>query len=231
MTTSVVQVIRSAGGATRWATLQAAGISERALTKAVAARDVVRAGWGTYATRAGRATVRDPWPVTTVAQTVADCARILPFADALVILDSALRNGRVLLAGDRRSASIGETLVRASALETGLPGPDLQHPVTFDDGTKAYLDLAWPDYRGRAVKLAVEFDGYSGHGKVDFVKDRRRHNKLVMRGWSRLIYTLPDVEKRYPAIGAEIRHVLDDRWVAASAQRVPVPTRTRPVAS
>jgi hypothetical protein len=296
------EVLQSVGGVGRWEALKAAGVTERALAKAVAAGEIRKVAYGTYALRrahpfvvaavqsngylwresaaefwgldvrhpptvphivvpggrkrtqatgpqpdhaprGGLFTERIPWPVTSVAQTLIDCARTLPYADALVVLDSALRSDRiseldvaalaasfsgrgaasvrrVLAAGDARSASIGETLVRASALEAGLPGPDLQHKVEFDDGSVAYLDLAWPEYRGRPVKLDVEFDGYSGHGKVDFVSDRRRNNKLVMAGWIRLIYTMPDVERRYLDIGQEIRTVLDARSRQVSFRRL-----------
>jgi hypothetical protein len=181
----------------------------------------------------------NPWPVTTLERTLTDCARMLPFADALVIIDSALRNRaieparlveiagtlrgpgstsarRALLAADGQSASIGETLVRASAIEAGLPRPELQYLVILDDRSKAYFDLAWPTYGGREVKVAAEFDGFSGHGTVDFVKDRRRHNKLVVAGWERLIYTMADVEFGYQNVGRQIRQTLEDRWWAGS---------------
>ena len=182
----------------------------------------------------------NPWPVTTLERTLTDCARTLPFADALVIVDSALRNRaieaarlveiartlrgpgstgarRTFLAADGRSASIGETLVRASAIEAGLPCPDLQHLVILDDLSKAYFDLAWRTYCGREVKVAAEFDGFGGHGTVDFVRDRRRHNKLVVAGWERLIYTMADVELGYANVGRQIRQTLEDRWSAASS--------------
>jgi hypothetical protein len=181
----------------------------------------------------------NPWPVTTLERTLTDCARTLPFADALVIIDSALRNRateaarlveiartlrgpgstaarRAFLAADGRSASIGETLVRASAIEAGLACPDLQYLVILDNLSKAYFDLAWPTYCGREVKVAAEFDGFSGHGTVDFVRDRRRHNKLVVAGWERLIYTMQDVELGYENVGQQIRQTLEERWWKAS---------------
>jgi len=184
----------------------------------------------------------NPWPVTTLERTLTDCSRTLPFADALVINDSALRNRaieaarlvelagtlrgpgstaarRAFLAADGRSASIGETLVRASAIEAGLPCPQLQYLVILDKLSKAYLDLAWPTYRGREVKVAAEFDGFMGHGTVDFAKDRQRHNKLVVAGWERLIYTLADVELGYENVGRQIRQTLEDRWWAGSEPR------------
>lgn len=191
-----------------------------------------------YVDRNRLETVNIPWPVTTLERTLVDCARTLPFHEALVVIDSALRSGKIdeeavrtlahslrgpgsaaarraLRAGDKRSASMGETLTRAAALDAGLPAPELQFEVGFDDGSRAFFDLAWRYYRGREVRVAAEFDGYLGHGKADFIKDRRRHNKLVVADWERLIYTMPDVLYHYRAVGQQIAETLEDRWRTA----------------
>jgi hypothetical protein len=182
-------------------------------------------------------TVRRPWPTTTLERTLVDCARTLPFPEALAIIDSALRSGRidhdtvvtlagsvrgpgsvrarrVLAAGDGRADSVGESATRAAALDAGLPPPELQHEIRFGQAEfAAFTDLAWRWYRGRDVKLAVEFDGLGPHGTRNaLVQDRWRRNKLEKAGWGLLEITMGDVIERYPATGELIRDTLERRW-------------------
>jgi hypothetical protein len=181
-------------------------------------------------------TAHNPWPVTTIERTLVDCARTMPFADALAIADSALRRRlvdwhvltrlaedvrgpgasavrRALLAADGRSASIGESLTRAAALDAGLPPPELQYKLQLPGGRLAYLDLAWRRYGGRVVRLGVEFDGRSSHGSDGaFVADRRRRNRIETIGWGLLEITMIHVRREYTQTGALILATLNGRW-------------------
>ncbi|HKE51794.1 MAG TPA: hypothetical protein VKE25_09805 [Actinomycetes bacterium] len=182
-------------------------------------------------------TVRRPWPTTTLERTLLDCARTLPFPEALVIVDSALGSGRIdretiskladsvrgpgsvrarraLAAGDGRADSVGESATRAAALDAGLPPPELQYEIRFGPTEfAAFTDLAWRRYRGREVKLAVEFDGLGPHGTRNaLIQDRWRRNKLERAGWGLLEITMGDVMKRYEATGQMIKDTLERRW-------------------
>lgn len=107
--------------------------------------------------------------VTTVPQTVVDCARTYPFAQALAIADSALHLGlatrdaladiladqprrrgnkgarRVVSLADPRPESGGESMVRALMMELGLPGPELQ------------VEVPDPENPGRAFRVDFMF--------------------------------------------------------------------------
>jgi len=182
-------------------------------------------------------TVRRPWPVTTLERTLIDCARTLPFPEALAIVDSALCTGRItsdkvrklaqsvrgpgavtarraLVAGDGRADSVGESATRAAALDAGLPPPELQYEIRFGPTEfAAYTDLAWRWYRGREVKLAVEFDGLGPHGtRTALIRDRWRRNKIEKSGWGLLEIIMDDVLGRYDATGQMIKDTLERRW-------------------
>ncbi|RUR01356.1 hypothetical protein [Labedella endophytica] len=113
--------------------------------------------------------------VTTVAQTAVDIALVVPFHEAVVTMDSALRlrrDGTVatskaeLLAaaermrgvpGSRRAASAAnfathlaesplESVSRVRIMEAGFPEPRLQEPFSGADGFRAVVDFWWPDF-------------------------------------------------------------------------------------
>lgn len=117
----------------------------------------------------------DGVPLTGLARTAADLARELPFPEAVMIVDAALRQGaereeitarvgsgrgcrraeRAILFGDGRAESPGESVSRAILHLAGLPTPELQHEV-YDAAGKLLgrLDFYWKDRR-----LGGEFDG------------------------------------------------------------------------
>jgi hypothetical protein len=118
-------------------------------------------------------------PVTSVARTIADLGRELPFEVALVPADGALfrgivtpealtaavergahrpRNGaarRVVAFADGGAESPGETRSRVAMRRAGLPMPVLQYPVG-DTRT----DFAWEQFR-----TVAEFDGRIKYGR------------------------------------------------------------------
>lgn len=117
----------------------------------------------------------DGLPVTSLARTVADLVRELPFPEAVMIADVGLAKGldrgellertakgrgcrmaaRALLFADPRSESAGESLSRVRIHQLGLPAPDLQRDLY--DARGRFLgrtDFWWEEFR-----LVGEFDG------------------------------------------------------------------------
>ena len=139
--------------------------------------------------------------VTAPLRTVLDCARDLPFADALTVADSALRHGdvdqdslvtlaaavastgraqalRVVEAATPLAANPFESVLRAIALD--VPGLDLQPQVLIEDGGFRCR----PDLVDRERRLVVEADSFEWHGgRSALTRDCERYNALVLRGW------------------------------------------------
>ncbi|MRH89548.1 hypothetical protein GFY24_19210 [Nocardia sp. SYP-A9097] len=117
--------------------------------------------------------------VTTAPRTVIDLARTLPFEQAVVIGDAALRSGkttrielldqvnqatgrkgcpaarRVVEFLDGRSESVGESRSRVQLIHSRLPAPELQAIIFADYGTRTTrVDYLWPE-----LGLIGEFDG------------------------------------------------------------------------
>ncbi|WP_427005035.1 type IV toxin-antitoxin system AbiEi family antitoxin domain-containing protein [Pseudarthrobacter sp. H2] len=141
----------------------------------------------------------------TLERTVVDCAMMLSYRQALVIMDHGLRLGadRALmeamadsLAGrrgirnlrmaminaDPRSESAGETLTRELIARLNLPTPEAQVEVHSPAG-RHRLDFAWKE-----KKVALEFDGrvkYFDYQPTDEViyQERRREKALTEDGW------------------------------------------------
>ena len=120
--------------------------------------------------------------VTSFARTVFDCARSLPFPDALGIVDAALRTGRVekeqllqycqshmnyrnalramvfISYGDGLSENGGESYARAQMIRLGFQSPQLQ--VNFFDPIKkkfSRVDYFWRE--GQKGPTVFEFHG------------------------------------------------------------------------
>ncbi|GMA20233.1 hypothetical protein GCM10025862_22540 [Arsenicicoccus piscis] len=143
---------------------------------------------------------------TTVLRTVLDCARDLPFDEALCIADSALREGllesrdlrsaaatlqgkgaararRVARLASGLSANPMESVLRAIAIELGLAlTPQLQ---VCEDGLFARVDLG-----DETLRLAVEAEGFAWHGeRRQLERDARRYDLLVVFGWTVLRFS------------------------------------------
>lgn len=150
--------------------------------------------------------------VTDVLTTVVDCARTLPFAEALVVADSALRDRRITReelqrAAERltgrgarmarraarwaspRSGSAMETLVRAAMIEGRVHGWVEQHLIEAG-GVRHRTDFAFP-----ARRVVVEAEGYAFHAGVrEFTNDCARYNRLVAAGWTVVRVTSRDLD-------------------------------------
>ena len=146
--------------------------------------------------------------VTTPLRTIVDCARTLPFDEALAIADSALRAGsvsrddldaidvrgagadavrRVIRYADGRAANPFESVLRALCIEAGLV---VEPQATLDLGTgEVHPDLVCP-----ALRLVLEADSWTFHAsRKAHRRDCARYNLLVLRGWRVLQFTWEQV--------------------------------------
>ncbi len=148
--------------------------------------------------------------VTTRVQTVLDCARDLPFDEALAVADSALRDRyvdramllgatdelpvrvrrrvrRVIEAADSLADNPFESVLRAFALEAGL---DVSPQLAVQAGTSTF----YPDLvdTGRRCVLEAESFAHHGHRKA-LRKDCRRYTLLAVHGWRVIRFSWEDV--------------------------------------
>ncbi len=178
-----------------------------------------------------------PERVTAPLQTVIDCARHLPFGEALALADSALRlkkvdpaaladavradRGagsaavlRVAASADARAESALESMLRARVIDAGFAGFVPQYRIR-DASFFARVDLADP-----FLRIVLEADSFAHHGsRTALRKDCRRYVELAIRGWLLLRYSWEDV-------------ILDETWVgtsldAAVRQAAVIPTASR----
>ncbi len=149
--------------------------------------------------------------VTSLARTVSDLARTMPFDQSVAVGDRALVLGldpieladvvervrrwpgaaqarRVIAFLDPRSESVGESFSRVRCHELGLPAPEPQFDV-FDDLDRfvARTDFAWPEFR-----TLGEFDGRVKYRRLlrkdetieeAVIREKLREDKLRDLGW------------------------------------------------
>lgn len=152
--------------------------------------------------------------VTSVLRTVLDCAASLPFADALAVADSALRERlltkselvvaahaqaarrqgrctRVAHAADAGAENVFESCTRAVLVERGIRGLQTQVPVLLASFT-AHVDLGDPLHR-----LAVEAEGFEYHrDRAAFARDCERYSEMAAADWRVLRFTWHQVRFR-----------------------------------
>jgi len=145
--------------------------------------------------------------VTAPGRTVMDCAKAMPFDEALAIADSALRHGnvtkqrlvqlaervagpgrakclRVARHADGRAANPFESVLRAISLD--IPGIELVPQLVIQDSG---LDVR-PDLVDEHLRLVVEADSFAWHGKRKALKrDCERYNALSLRRWTVLRFS------------------------------------------
>jgi hypothetical protein len=147
-------------------------------------------------------------PVTTAARTVVDLARTLPFADAVVVADSALREERttkpelgkildtcarwpgvrqarrVVEFADERAESPLESVARIIFDQFELDAPELQATV-FTPSDAYRVDFLW-----RARKVIAEADGLGKYSdRSDAVKQLERDRRLRDAGFRVVHFT------------------------------------------
>lgn len=140
--------------------------------------------------------------VTDAGRTVIDCAKTLPFDEALAVADSALRNDdvtnrellwlaeqvrttgraqclRVAREADARAHNPFESVLRAIALD--VPGLQVEPQQLIVDGTFR----ARPDLVDRTRRIVLEADSFEFHSdRAALQRDCERYNELGRRGWT-----------------------------------------------
>lgn len=155
--------------------------------------------------------------VTRPARTVVDCARALPFDEALAVADSALRGGEVgrhqlrlaaqdgprtgrgralavVEAADGRAANPFESVLRAIA--TRVPGLVVQ-PQGLVEG------VGWVDLLDERLGVVIEAESFEFHGTKDGLRrDVRRYTECTRRGlvvvrflWEEVMFAPEHVEQ------------------------------------
>lgn len=169
-----------------------------------------------------------PVCVTDAATTALDAASVLPLAQAVAVVDSALRRRvvtrdelvrhvrdrrgvddvahlwQVLRWCDPRSGSVLESLARVLLALAGLAPECTQ--LVLQDGRVVVgrVDLAWP-----SARLVVELDGRRWHDPQDARdRDRRRDNAAAVLGWRVLRFCWADVVARPDEVVAAVRACL-----------------------
>jgi hypothetical protein len=152
-------------------------------------------------------TVRSGIPVTTVARTVIDLARTLPFRAGVVAADSALhgdqtsnaelervvwdcfrwpgtlRARRVVAFGDPLSESPFESIARVTFSDGGLPPPMLQVWIMGNIGAIGRVDFLWDEY-----KTIAETDGAIKYADPDRARQQLRRDAELRRAGYEVVH-------------------------------------------
>ncbi|MFD0365442.1 hypothetical protein ACFQZZ_28735 [Nocardia sp. GCM10030253] len=165
--------------------------------------------------------------VTSAARTIVDLARTVPFEQAIVVGDAALRMStttrdelaeqldrarhrsgrpaaqRVVDFLDGRSESVGESRSRVALRQSDLPAPELQARIIgLDATTMARVDFLWPE-----LGVIGEFDGmvkYHKEMRGDrlpeqvVIEEKAREDALRALGWIVVRWTWQDLEHPSP---------------------------------
>lgn len=148
--------------------------------------------------------------VTSPLRTVMDCARRLPFDEALAIADSAVRAGDVtreeLLEASARQRGRGATQCRrvaveatpkaANPFESVLRAIALEFPFDLAPQSPVLIDgeTYFPDLVDVSRAFVLEADSWRFHASQQgHARDCRRYNALVLAGWLVLRFTWDQV--------------------------------------
>jgi very-short-patch-repair endonuclease len=165
-------------------------------------------------------------------RTVIDCARALPFDQALAVADSALRSGkvtreqlekaaqasprtgrsrvlRVVREASPRAANPFESVLRAIALDV----PGLVVVPQGEVGLVGHADLI--DER---LRIAIEADSYEFHSLPEaFRYDVRRYTDMVRLGWVVVRFVWEDVMQKPEYVRGVLADVVAWRSLPAAA--------------
>ena len=159
-------------------------------------------------------------PATSTARTIVDLVATMQFADAVALVEAALR-GDPELAGElseererrlpRRhrtevmrvldfagflSESVLESHARVLWAAAGLPPPVQQAVIRRDGRFVARVDFLWPD-----VRLIVEVDGLGKYREPgELQREKARQNTLVALGYTVMRFTWHDIRERPDAV-------------------------------
>ena len=153
--------------------------------------------------------------LTTVARTVIDLARCLPFDEAVAVADSALYRGmttraeldavlarcarwpgiqqarRVAGFADQRAESVLESLGRVAFQRAGLPPPDLQAWVGDEGEVIGRVDFLWRQYA-----TIAEADGAIKYANPQQARAQlARDGRLRAAGYEVVHFTWPEITR------------------------------------
>lgn len=114
---------------------------------------------------------------------------------------------------DPAAESPGESLSRAQLIAAGLPRPTVGFPVTGDDGSRYYADLAWVEHG-----VLGDVDGYGKYGDDAwgaFRHEKRREDSLRAQGWSVVRWTVTLMLHEPHLAVARVRRALAGRSTPA----------------
>lgn len=171
-------------------------------------------------------------PATSALRTLSDlCPRVMG-AEALALIDAALRLRltdrdaliasaspylRMLAPLAEPAESPMETRLRWLLIKAGLPRPDVQKPLHDADGRFVGRgDLFYP-----AAGLVIEFDGENHRARL--VEDNRRQNLIVKAGYFLLRFTAADIHNRPEAVVAQVRDVITGAAAVSSRRPAAAP--------
>ena len=175
-----------------------------------------------------------PGQVTEPLQTVIDCARWLPFDEALAIADSGLRHRsvkraqllaaaasgnigrggpaviRVLRAADGRADNPFESALRAISLD--VPGLKLVPQVEI---RRKSHRLVRPDLVDERLRIVAEADSFEHHGsRTALAIDCARYDNLVADGWTVLRFAWEQVMYEPNWVRGCLEAVTEAAWPA-----------------
>ncbi len=152
---------------------------------------------------------------TSVARTIVDLARALPFAEGVAVADAALREvqatrkeieavltscrgwprieraRRVVTFADPRAESVLESLSRVAFHEAGLPPPELQVWVGDDGEIIGRVDFLWKQYR-----TIAEADGAKKYANPQQARAQlERDARLRAAGYEVVHFTWPEITR------------------------------------
>jgi len=134
---------------------------------------------------------------TSRVRTVIDCARLLPFDEALAVADSALRSKTVTRTELLRAANRSPRTGRRRAIEV-IELADARAANPFESVLRAivmqieadFVPQQWvgaigrPDLIDREHKIILEADSFGYHSSRQALKrDIERYNAFVLEGW------------------------------------------------
>lgn len=143
--------------------------------------------------------------VTSAARTVVDCARTLPWDEALTVADSALRHGDVTVDVLRAQASSVRGKGRAACLRVAAEASD-----EAADPWASVLRATALDVRRVRLDPATLADDRIGLA-VEREPDPERHNALVLEGWVVLLLSWEQVMTRPDYVRACLEAVVRGR--------------------
>lgn len=173
--------------------------------------------------------------VTAPLRTVIDCARDLPFEEALAVADSALRAGAVterelldaigtlprtgraraelvLREANKDAANPFESALRALSIEAVGPSLVPQVRISIAD------EWVRPDLVDESLRIVIEADSHEFHttrAKLD--RDCWRYAELVLEGWLVLRFTWTQVMFAQDWVRDVIRRAVEQQRVHHSA--------------